>query len=294
MPPARGEYQQEMRSLKLYFIMSVDVDPPIPSNPNPDIVKDGVVALLKLFDKHVIKATFFVPAVVAEKFPKVIGEIVKQGHEVACHGLKHDPREATLGLGEELRIIGTATEIIQSVTGVRPVGFRSPLFRVNQSCWIALQKNDYVYDSSIVCSPFYGNHKIFFPSKPFLLPISKNSGNCSLLEVPVSANPFFPFPLGGAYLRIFGSKWSKAGVKLNFLSRNPVVFHIHPKDVDPRTQGRSWWWYRNTGNCMKMLEEIIKYAERNGAKFITAYELARLSKAEFQKNDADYNNQHNL
>jgi peptidoglycan/xylan/chitin deacetylase (PgdA/CDA1 family) len=271
--------------MKLFLVMTVDVDPPIPSNPNPDIVKDGVLALLKLFDKYAIKATFFVPAVVAEKFPVVMSRIVKQGHEVACHGLKHDPREATLGISEELRIIKTATEMIQSATGVRPVGFRAPLFRVNKSCWIALTKNGYVYDSSIVCSPFYGNNKNLFPSKPFPLSVSKTSKNYCLLEIPVSANPFLPFPLGGAYLRILGSRWSKAGVKINFLSRNPVVFHIHPKDVDPRTRGRSWWWYQNTGSCMKMLEEIISYAERSGAKFITAYELARLSEAEFLKNE---------
>ena len=126
--------------MKLFLVMTVDVDPPIPSNPNPDIVKDGVLALLKLFDKYAIKATFFVPAVVAEKFPLIINGIVEKGHEVACHGLNHDPKEATLGISEELRIIRTATKIIQSATGVRPVGFRAPLFNVNESCWIALQK----------------------------------------------------------------------------------------------------------------------------------------------------------
>jgi len=274
--------------------MTVDVDPPIPSNPNPDIVEDGVIVLLKLFDKYEIKATFFVPAVVAEKFPTVMNEVVKQGHEMACHGLKHDRKEATLGIGQELRIIRTATKIIQTVTGVRPVGFRAPLFDVNESCWIALQKNDYLYDSSIVCSPFYGNHRVFSPSRPFLLPVPKTSGNHTLFEIPVSTNPLLPFPLGGAFLRIFGSRWCKVGVKLDFLSGNSVVFHIHPKDVDPRTRGRSWWWYRNTGNCMKKLQELIKYVKQCGAKFITAYELARLYEAGILKNGFDYDTPHNL
>ena len=266
-----------------FFVMTVDVDPPIPSNPNPNIVRDGVLALLKIFDKYTVKATFFVPAVVAEKFPVVMDEIVKKGHEIACHGLKHDQREATLGLEEELRIIRIATETIQSVTGVKPVGFRAPLFNINENCWVALCKNGYLYDSSIVCSPFYGKHKIFFPTKPFTLPVTKTSGNCCLIEIPVSTNPLFPFPLGGTYLRVFGSRWSKAGLKINFLFRNPVVFHIHPKDVDPRTRGRVWWWYRNTRICLKMLEEIINFAQRNGAKFITAYELAIMQDKALEK-----------
>jgi peptidoglycan/xylan/chitin deacetylase (PgdA/CDA1 family) len=259
--------------------MTVDVDPPIPPS-SGYIIEDGVVAFLKLFDKYAIKATFFVPATVAEKFATIMREIVKQGHEIACHGLQHDPRETTLKLEKELHIIKTATEIIQSATGARPVGFRAPLFKVNKSCWIALQKNDYVYDSSLICFRPYGRHKIFFPSKPFPLFAHKRNENGDLLEVPVSANPLLPYPLGATYLRIFGLKWSKTGVKINFLLQNPLVFHIHPKDVDPWNKGRLWWgpWWghRNIQNCIKMLEGIIKYAQQSGAKFVTAYELAKL------------------
>jgi peptidoglycan/xylan/chitin deacetylase (PgdA/CDA1 family) len=259
--------------------MTVDVDPPVPSYARY-VIEDGVVAFLRLFDKYAIKATFFVPAKVAESYPAMMEKIIKQGHEIACHGLEHSRKEATLGLQEELRIIKTATEIIQSTTGVKPVGFRAPLFKVKKNCWIALQKNDYVYDSSIICFRTYGRHKIFFPSKPFLLFACKSNENGDLLEVPVSANPLLPYPLGATYLRIFGSKWSKAGVKINFLLRNPVVFHIHPKDVDPWNKGRLWWgpwWgYRNIQGCIKMVEDIIKYVQRTRAEFVTAYELARI------------------
>lgn len=132
-------------------------------------------------------------------------------------------------------------------------------------------------------SPFYGNHRTFFPAKPFFLPVPKTNENHGLLEIPVSTNPFLPFPLGGGPLRILGSRWSKTGVKLNFIFQKLAVFYIHPKDVIPWRCGRIWHQYRNTASCMKMLDEIIDYARQSGARFLTAYELARLSEAEFLK-----------
>jgi peptidoglycan/xylan/chitin deacetylase (PgdA/CDA1 family) len=268
----------------LYFVMTIDVDPPISSIPEFMISK-GVASLLDLFDKHTIKATFFVPSMVAEKFPASMKEIVKRRHEIACHGLKHDPWEATLNVDKQTKMIKAATDSIQSITGLRPVGFRAPLFRINENCWKALQKNGYLYDSSIVCSPFYGSHKIFLPTKPFFLPTPEKSGSCSLLEIPVSTNPFLPFPLGGFWLRLFGLIWTKIGVTLNFISRTPVVFYIHPKDVVPREYGRRWYYYYNTTNCMNMLNELIEYAKQSGAKFLKAYELANLSSRLINPND---------
>jgi len=262
--------------------MTIDMDPPVSFIPK-FIIEDGVISLLKFLEKFAIKATFFIPAVVAQQFSATVEEVVKRKHEVACHGLKHDIREATLNVNEQIRRIRTATEIIQSTTGLRPVGFRAPLFRINRNCWIALQKNGYEYDSSVVSSPFYGSHRIFFPVKPFPLPVFETNEKHSLLEIPVSTNPFLPFPLGGTWMRIFGTKWSEIGVKMNLISKTPVVFYIHPKDVIAREYGRAWHYYRNTANCMRMLDKIIKYAKRNGASFLTAHELARLSKAESLK-----------
>lgn len=264
--------------------MTVDVDPPTPSNPNTNIVSEGVLSLLKLFDKYSIKATFFVPAVVAKDFPNIMKEIVERNHEVACHGLRHDPREATLSINKELRIIKDATEIIHSVTGLKPVGFRAPLFKISEKCLRALQKYDYIYDSSIVGSPFIGNEVSISLKKQFLFSISKITEIFSLIEIPVSLNPFSLTPLGGAYFRIFGSNWCKVGIKINLLINNFVVFYIHPRDVDPRTRGRCWVSYRNTRNCLKKLEEIINYAQRNRVKFITAYEMAKLFKRKLKNN----------
>jgi peptidoglycan/xylan/chitin deacetylase (PgdA/CDA1 family) len=238
------------------------------------MVVNGTLSILNILKKYSISATFFIPSLVAERFPLLLEEIMEQKHEIACHGLRHDPQETTLNFNKQLQIIKKATEIIQSATGLRPRGFRAPLFRINENSWKALIKNDYIYDSSIVCSPFYGTHIFFPPRKPFFIPATDMHNKFGLLEIPVSINPILPFPLGGAWLRIFGSRWSKIGIKLNFLFETPVVFYIHPKDVIPRTFGRTWYSYRNTSSCTKMLEDLIKYAKQRGAKFLKCEELA--------------------
>jgi len=256
--------------------MTVDVDPPFSQSQSP-FLKEGLNYLLSIFDKHSIKATFFVPAKVAINFPRILNKIVDRKHEIGCHGLEHDPLETTLDVNKQIRIIKTATEIIESVTGLRPVGYRAPLFKHNTSCWVALQRNGYIYDSSYACSPFYGSGKLFINGRPFYIRFPQIGGN-NLLEIPVSINPFLPFPLGGGWLRIFGLKWAKVGIKMNLVFRIPVVFYTHPKDVSFNLNGFKWSWYYylNTASCGRMIEDIIKYAKKNCVEFLKAGELAKL------------------
>ena len=89
------------------------------------------------------------PACVALEFHELIQEIKSRGHEVACHGLKHDVNEAILGFDEQCRTIRRATEEIEKIAGSRPIGFRAPLFRSNAYCPLALHGNNYVCDSSL-------------------------------------------------------------------------------------------------------------------------------------------------
>jgi hypothetical protein len=264
--------------LQKSFVMTVDLDPPPWSEPNLDICK-GTLDLLKLFDKHELKATFFVPARVASKFRELLKQIARRQHEIGCHGLLHDPREGTMTFEDENRLIHSATEEIEAITGSRPIGFRAPLFKIKKPCWLALYKNDYVYDSSVVSSPFYGNYGFGLPSKPYFLSIPDGGQDKNLVELPVSVNPFLPFPLGGTYLRVFGLRWAKMGVKINSLLGGPVVFYIHPKDVIARNSGLFWYSYKNTSKCLRMLDLMLQYARREKMTFLKASDLAKSKKA---------------
>lgn len=258
--------------------MTVDVDPPF-SIRHSYVVENGVTYLLNLFHKYAINATFFVPAVVALKFPKVVEKIVEQKHEVGCHGFDHSLSEITLSMDKKIQTIKDATRIIESVMGQRPVGFRAPFFKADRNCWIALKENNYIYDSSCVSSPFYKyDVKKNILGRPFYIPLYyKKKDMDILIEIPVSVNPIMPFPLGGSWLRVFGLTWAKIAVKMNFIFKKPTVFYVHPKDVIAyEAYGLPWYYYHNTSNSLVMVSKIIQYAKQNEAKFLTAYELAKM------------------
>ncbi|HGE70494.1 TPA: DUF3473 domain-containing protein [Candidatus Poribacteria bacterium] len=272
-----------MKHNPLYFVMTVDVDPPPPSAPDLKI-DEGILTLLQMFKKNEIKSTFFVTAIMAEKFPDLMQKIKKDGHEIACHDLDHSPMVDKLNLTRLMFRIRIATQLIEDYVGVRPYGYRAPLFKINRDQLVALNKNGYVYDSSIIFPPFFRSLRIFF-SKPFFVPINKNGW---MIEIPLSTNPMMPFPIGGAYFRVFGEKWAKAGIKVNFLFKNPLIFYIHPKDIIVRTSGPSWYSYKNTSKCLDSLKEIINYAKKTGAIFIKAIDLAYLFAKNQNFNDKSF------
>jgi peptidoglycan/xylan/chitin deacetylase (PgdA/CDA1 family) len=78
--------------------------------------------LLRVFDKHGIKTTFFATAKTLETNPVAAKEIVRRGHEICSHGYRWI-EHFTLGQEEERDVIRRAVAAIEKTTGQRPVGW---------------------------------------------------------------------------------------------------------------------------------------------------------------------------
>jgi peptidoglycan/xylan/chitin deacetylase (PgdA/CDA1 family) len=52
-------------------------------------VERNTIRLLDIFQRHQLEATFFVLGWVADRFPDLVREIERRGHEVATHGYSH-------------------------------------------------------------------------------------------------------------------------------------------------------------------------------------------------------------
>ncbi len=104
--------------------------------------------ILDLLDEYRAHATFFVPGINAENHPEVMKTFVARGHEVACHGWKHEDI-AKLSKGEEKERLLMTVKAIEKATGERPVGHRTAGGELSPNTHDLLWENGFVYDSSM-------------------------------------------------------------------------------------------------------------------------------------------------
>ena len=82
----------------------------------------GIWRLIELFDSHGVKATVFTPGRICELYPQALRAAVRGGHELADHMWEHRvPKEPDI----EESHLRRATEALERISGVRPVGSRS-------------------------------------------------------------------------------------------------------------------------------------------------------------------------
>ena len=109
----------------------------------------GVPRLLRLLDKHAVRSTFFVPGYTAERHPGVIRDIVAAGHEIAHHGYLHEGLQ-DVDPETEARWFDRGMEAIERVAGVRPVGYRAPMWEPSWYTPQLLHERGLLYDSSLM------------------------------------------------------------------------------------------------------------------------------------------------
>jgi peptidoglycan/xylan/chitin deacetylase (PgdA/CDA1 family) len=140
--------------------LSFDLDNETPSlrdgNSSPSELSQGEygsrVALgrvLKLLERHGIKASFFVPAVVARLYPASIRQIRAAGHEIGIHGWIHE-RNSLLGEDEERQLMRRAAETLAEIAGTRPVGLRTPSWDYSPYTMKLIRELGLLYDSSLM------------------------------------------------------------------------------------------------------------------------------------------------
>ncbi len=109
----------------------------------------GVPRVARLLDRFGVRASFYVPAVVALTYPDEQRALVAAGHEIGIHGWIHElnsalPREA------ERDLMLRSADALERVTGARPVGLRTPSWDFSPSTLAIEKEMGLLYDSSLM------------------------------------------------------------------------------------------------------------------------------------------------
>ncbi len=190
--------------------------------------------LLELLRKHNVKATCFWLGYFAEKYPDLVRQCAKEGHEIASHGYAHILAFKS-GKKEFREDITKAKAILESIIQKPVLGFRAAGFSTtDDSKWVfdEIRQAGYLYDSSVF--PASRDNGGMSSAPLGLYTIKTTAGN--LLEIPQSVITIFGHRLnmfGGGYLRLFPYPLIKWGITELQKNNLPFVAYVHPREIDP-------------------------------------------------------------
>ncbi|NLZ66681.1 MAG: polysaccharide deacetylase [Clostridiaceae bacterium] len=108
----------------------------------------GLPKILDALDDRGVKATFFVLAAVADRYPEVVKEIALRGHEIGCHGYYHE-NLALLSAQEQRSVLKWAKDRLEEVSGSEVRGFRMPEGEMTEETLRIVRDLGFTYSSSL-------------------------------------------------------------------------------------------------------------------------------------------------
>lgn len=265
-----------------------------------EVLRTGLPRVLDTCARFDIPATFYFTANLVQLEPACIDLVREAGHEVGCHGLRHNPGDGYDRMSREAQreSLSTARAVLEE-HGAGPVqSFRAPEARIGPDTVSALSELGFTSDSSVCPQRFDGPFShgfrqkipwLFAPRRPYFLSTRSIAapGDTKVLEIPISA---LVFPFIGTTMRVSPSVCRLLRRELFWEARRrpefPVVFLFHPNecldDLPGRVAGavrnqtvadalKSSLKLRNLGvRAVRLLEEILAAAKGAGFEFTTA------------------------
>src|SRR5262245_2396624 len=194
-------------------------------------------AVLDLLDEVGAKATFFFLGITTRRYPELVQEVARRGHEPACHGFAHE-RVYAQTRDEFAADVESAAALIEETTGRRPVSYRAPAFSINRDtpwAYDVLAAHGFRFDSSQYDSPKVPNRIGGIPDAPYRLELE--SGR-ELWELPVAVTRLRGRVLpigGGSYWRLLPTTALVRGLRRTGEANPFPVLYFHPYEFDRET-----------------------------------------------------------
>jgi polysaccharide deacetylase family protein (PEP-CTERM system associated) len=198
----------------------------------PARVQPTTRTLLDLLDHAQVRATFFVVGWIAERYPRLVEEVRRAGHEIGSHGHLHQRLF-------EMRPDTLTRDLRASVAALRAAGvsgvklFRAPEWSINdRSLWAldTLVQEGFTLDASMAPLKLVGS--VAYPRHPHV----RTTAAGSIVEIP----PFVADRLGqvipmgwGWGLRMSAPARVLRAIDSANRAGMPAVVMVHPWELDP-------------------------------------------------------------
>ncbi|MBI3150501.1 MAG: polysaccharide deacetylase family protein [Chloroflexi bacterium] len=193
----------------------------------PSYLDVVVPRVLKFLKERNLQITFFVVGQDAalEKNHAALKSLAEAGHEIGNHSFNHEPWLQKYSAEQVETEIAQAEEIIEKVTGEKPIGFRGPGFSVSDTVIAILKRRGYLYDASTL--PTYigplarlyyfmtaklkaeemsKRDNLFGSVRDGFRPVrthfwrTEDGKKQELIEIPVTTMPVFKIPIHVSYI----------------------------------------------------------------------------------------------
>jgi len=210
------------------------------------------------------KATFFILGWIAERFPHLVQEIAKRGHEIASHGHMHHLC-SKLSVNDLVSDLTKSKSLIEDITGIPVVGYRAPSFDINNEILNVIESCGFLYDSSYNSYGGHGRygHVDFSSYKKNEIAICISD---SFYELPVSNlilnDKVIPWG-GGGYFRLTPDPLFHLGVRQILKKDKTYLYYTHPWEFDPdqpRVDNAPFFFkFRHYVNLHKTKNKLLKF-----------------------------------
>jgi peptidoglycan/xylan/chitin deacetylase (PgdA/CDA1 family) len=214
--------------------------------------REGIPRMLDLWDRHGIKVTSHMIGEAVQRHPDVAREIVARGHEVSGHGPRWSSQYA-MTRGEEKQFLIAGADMVEEVTGQRPIGYNCNWLRRGPNTLSLLQELGYLYhiDDLSRDEPFIEpvNGKDFV-----VVPYTLRNNDILLIE----GRNYSPSKFIEQIKLDFDQLYEEAGYRRRMMSVS-----AHDRISGTPQMVRAW-------------DEFLKYAKgRTGVAFLRKDEIAR-------------------
>lgn len=230
----------------------------------------NTTAVLALLAERGVAGTFFVLGWIAKRNPELVRQIVREGHEVASHGMSH--RMITTQTPEVFRSeTRDSRKLLEDLCQQPVIGYRAATYSITRNSMWALDilcEEGFKYDSSIF--PMRHDNYGVPDANPLPHRLTTPHGS-SIVEFPISVLKRFGLTIpiaGGGYFRLFPYRFTQWALGELNAANQVFVFYIHPWEVDPgqprianaRPASR-FRHYQNLGRCSARLRLLLEKFE---------------------------------